>query len=158
MEDIADSRLLEPVYNCSVEDFHTYFVGSDDWCFSIWAHNACEFGFDTYNKLKATLRRIGSAGREVHHLIEQRFAEGLGLEASQMLSMVISKANHQVFTKKWRDLIGYSRDLKKLITTNAQWKDILKAANKTYKKHPEILEALKPFFEQMNAKFGKLMQ
>ncbi len=42
MEDIADSGLLEPVYNCAVEDFHTYFVGSDDWGFSIWAHNACD--------------------------------------------------------------------------------------------------------------------
>ena len=40
MEGIADSGLLEPVYNCAVENFHTYFVGSAAWQWSVWAHNA----------------------------------------------------------------------------------------------------------------------
>jgi hypothetical protein len=30
-----------PVYNIRVEEDHTYFVGSDEWGFSVWAHNAC---------------------------------------------------------------------------------------------------------------------
>jgi hypothetical protein len=28
------------VYNLRVADFHTYFVGCDEWGFSVWAHNA----------------------------------------------------------------------------------------------------------------------
>jgi RHS repeat-associated protein len=30
----------EVVYNLRVKDLHTYFVGSEDWGFSVWAHNA----------------------------------------------------------------------------------------------------------------------
>jgi hypothetical protein len=29
------------VYNVRVADFHTYFVGCDEWGFSVWAHNSC---------------------------------------------------------------------------------------------------------------------
>jgi len=29
------------VYNLRIADYHTYFVGSREWGFSVWAHNAC---------------------------------------------------------------------------------------------------------------------
>jgi hypothetical protein len=32
---------VEPVYNFRVADYHTYFVGSPEWGFSIWVHNTC---------------------------------------------------------------------------------------------------------------------
>jgi hypothetical protein len=32
---------LAPVYNMRVADYHTYFVGSSEWDFSVWAHNTC---------------------------------------------------------------------------------------------------------------------
>jgi hypothetical protein len=32
----------ERVYNLRVADYHTYFVGSEEWRFSVWAHNACD--------------------------------------------------------------------------------------------------------------------
>ena len=28
----------ERVYNLRIADFHTYFVGCDEWGFSVWAH------------------------------------------------------------------------------------------------------------------------
>jgi hypothetical protein len=31
----------ETVYNLEIEDDHTYFVGAEDWGFSVWAHNMC---------------------------------------------------------------------------------------------------------------------
>ena len=40
VERIADSGELATVYNVRVADFHTYFVGSRAWGFSVWAHNA----------------------------------------------------------------------------------------------------------------------
>ncbi len=32
---------VETVYNLRVADYHTYFVGCDEWGFSVWAHNLC---------------------------------------------------------------------------------------------------------------------
>src|SRR5207302_1082184 len=29
------------VYNLRISDYHTYFVGCEEWGFSVWAHNAC---------------------------------------------------------------------------------------------------------------------
>jgi Pretoxin HINT domain len=29
----------EPVYNFRIADYHTYFVGGDEWGFAVWAHN-----------------------------------------------------------------------------------------------------------------------
>ena len=41
--EVYDTGEYETVYNLRVADFHTYFVGSETWGFSVWAHNrACE--------------------------------------------------------------------------------------------------------------------
>ena len=37
---VAGPLGLATVYNIQVEEYHTYFVGGNDWEFSIWAHNA----------------------------------------------------------------------------------------------------------------------
>jgi hypothetical protein len=41
LEDLLDTGKWERVYNLRIQDYHTYFVGSSDWGFSVWAHNAC---------------------------------------------------------------------------------------------------------------------
>jgi hypothetical protein len=41
VEGIAPSGEVTLVYNMRVADFHTYFVGTDEWRFSVWAHNVC---------------------------------------------------------------------------------------------------------------------
>ena len=40
VEEVSDTRSVETVYNFRVADYHTYFVGCDEWGFSVWAHNA----------------------------------------------------------------------------------------------------------------------
>jgi hypothetical protein len=40
VEGVADSGRIETVYNAEVEEDHTYFVGNEEWGFSVWAHNA----------------------------------------------------------------------------------------------------------------------
>jgi intein/homing endonuclease len=40
VERVAETRDLATVYNVRVADHHTYFVGSGEWGFSVWAHNA----------------------------------------------------------------------------------------------------------------------
>jgi hypothetical protein len=41
VESVAEGEGLAPVYNLRVAEHHTYFVGSRDWGFSVWAHNVC---------------------------------------------------------------------------------------------------------------------
>lgn len=35
------THATEPVYNLRVADYHTYFVGRQEWEFAVWVHNAC---------------------------------------------------------------------------------------------------------------------
>ena len=45
VERLEDTGRLETVYNLRVQDYHTYFVGSEEWGFSVSAHNAsCSAG------------------------------------------------------------------------------------------------------------------
>src|SRR5262249_18489588 len=44
VEEVYDTCEYETVYNIRIVDFHTYFVGSEEWGFSIWAHNICTPG------------------------------------------------------------------------------------------------------------------
>src|SRR5216683_4473047 len=39
VEDLFDTGQYETVYNLAIADYHTYFVGSYTWGFSVWAHN-----------------------------------------------------------------------------------------------------------------------
>ncbi len=40
VEDLLDTGEYETVYNFRIAEYHTYFVGGEDWGFSVWAHNA----------------------------------------------------------------------------------------------------------------------
>jgi hypothetical protein len=39
VEEVFDTGCYETVYNLRVADYHTYFVGDEDWGFAAWAHN-----------------------------------------------------------------------------------------------------------------------
>ncbi len=41
VESACLSDEVAPVYNLRVEECHTYFVGSEQWGFSVWVHNSC---------------------------------------------------------------------------------------------------------------------
>jgi hypothetical protein len=43
VEDLLNTGVWETLYNVRVADFHTYFVGCDEWGFSVWAHNTCVY-------------------------------------------------------------------------------------------------------------------
>jgi Holliday junction resolvase-like predicted endonuclease len=40
--DGKESGEWETVYNLRVADYHTYFVGGEEWGFSVWSHNSCD--------------------------------------------------------------------------------------------------------------------
>jgi RHS repeat-associated protein len=82
-----------------------------------FAH-ASQFGFGSYNDLRRAVRAYQAERRalglprialEVHHLVEKRFSVALGRQAGEMISMVLTRAEHRVFTNAWRGEIGYGR-------------------------------------------------
>ena len=56
------------------------------------------------------LRRIPL---EVHHLTERRFRHLFGTSSGGMMSMVLTRAEHQVFTNAWRGRIGYGAETRR---------------------------------------------
>ncbi|MGL6074830.1 MAG: Rossmann-like fold-containing protein [Fimbriiglobus sp.] len=42
VEGVRDTGRWETVYNCRVDEWHTYFVGMNEWGWSVWAHNSCD--------------------------------------------------------------------------------------------------------------------
>jgi hypothetical protein len=46
VDGVKETGTWETVYNLRIADYHTYFVGCDEWGFSVWAHNAYSVGKD----------------------------------------------------------------------------------------------------------------
>ena len=59
VEAVVDTGRLETVYNLEIEGDHTYFVGCDEWGFSVWAHNACE---EFFKELELVLGKQAKQG------------------------------------------------------------------------------------------------
>ena len=110
---------------------------------------ASEYGIKSYKSLKATLNasKGKGSGLEVHHLIEKRFANLLGVKEDDMLSIVVTHDEHVKFTKAWRNEIGYNieKKTKETVTSNASINDIKRTIRKVYKDYPEIIT----FFENI---------
>ncbi|HEY9153523.1 MAG TPA: hypothetical protein VIM69_00245, partial [Opitutaceae bacterium] len=96
---------------------------------------AGKYGVKPYWKLRKLLNRTGL---QAHHLIEKRFAKILGERVGRMASVAVTKAEHQAFTKAWRDAIPLGVNG----TGRATRAQILRAAKEIYKKYPGILKAL----------------
>ena len=93
-----------------------------------------ELEFRKDGKLRYALQ---GTGLQAHHLLEKRFAAILGQAESQMLSVAVTRAEHQVFTNAWRQAIPYGAG-----TAGATPQTILTAAREIYKDYPAILNAL----------------
>jgi hypothetical protein len=50
VQQVVQTLVQERVYNLRIADFHTYFVGCDEWGFSVWAHNTCVYHYGLPNK------------------------------------------------------------------------------------------------------------
>lgn len=96
--------------------------------------NAAQLGLASYRDLR---KLTTGTGLDAHHLIEQRFAPTLGVEANTMLSVAVTKAEHQVFTNAWRTAIGYGAG-----TQNATPAFIMQTAANIYADYSAILTAL----------------
>jgi hypothetical protein len=83
------------VYNLRLADFHTYFVGSEDWGFSVWAHNAnCWNDFQSKNKGKfsssteaaavwADQKTIKTTPADLQHALDRHTYSGISKYAGK---------------------------------------------------------------------------
>lgn len=100
---------------------------------------ASEFGIKTFNELGRLTR---GTGLERHHIVEQRFADTLGItKPDNMPSVALTPQEHQVFTNAWRDAIAYSNSGKLPNTITATADDIWQAAQRIYRDYPILTEA-----------------
>ena len=79
VEDVLDTGQVETVYNFRVADYHTYFVGSTHWGFSVWVHNSYELDdvLRLSNQGIQNPRRLGASsksllGSEIHHIASDK--------------------------------------------------------------------------------------
>ncbi|MBN2835414.1 MAG: hypothetical protein JXR48_10665, partial [Candidatus Delongbacteria bacterium] len=91
------------------------------------------FGIQTYKNLRNAIQGLGL---QAHHIIEQRLAAALGLNSNEMLSVALTKAEHQAFTNAWRALIPYGTNYD-LLSPQKVWE----VAQKVYAEYPALLEA-----------------
>ncbi len=109
---------------------------------------AGRFGVDSYSNLSKVFADLGIKkpdfgpyGVHVHHLIEKRFAATLGVSQGSIKSIVLTPAEHQLFTNAWRAEISTSTSAI-LHTGNATKAHVEAAARKIYKDYPILLQAL----------------
>jgi hypothetical protein len=105
-------------------------------CFEATLKFLDKYGIKSYKELKKIVK---GKGLEVHHLIEKRFAGVFKppLDKNKILSVVLTKSEHQAFTNAWRKAIPYgtkyTQNMEKLVKTTAK---------EIYKDYPQIIKAL----------------
>ena len=88
------------------------------------------FGIKSYSTLKKETKGLGL---EVHHIVEKRFADSLGVVKNSMPSIALTHDHHAVYTKAWRQNLPYGRTYSPT--------EIWSAAQRVYANDPELLNA-----------------
>ncbi len=97
---------------------------------------ATKYGIESYSSLSKQLK---GTGLQAHHIVEKRLAPILGIkDSNSMLSVVVTKSEHQKFTNEWRKYIPYGTDYR-AYTKGQIWE----IAQIIYKDYPALLKAAK---------------
>jgi hypothetical protein len=109
VKEVYDTGEYETVYNLRVETFHTYFVGGEDWGFSVWAHNTYSGPTPTPRKSSKTIRAeweaanpgktwpkdpVSGRNQDVAHTVPLSDGGGNGLDNIQPLPHADHVAQH----------------------------------------------------------------
>jgi RHS repeat-associated protein len=98
---VKGNQAPAPVYNLRVAAYHTYFVGREDWGFSVWAHNAR----DCLNLIEeAAAAYPKKSGIEWHHYIPLYLG---GPKSGRMVEL--PAAYHQYITNAFRKYWEYGQ-------------------------------------------------
>jgi len=96
---------------------------------------AQQYGIQTYSNLREVIKGLGL---HAHHIVQQRFAQIIGVKANNMLSVAVSPAEHQAFTNAWRAAIPYGTNYA-TVTAQQLWMH----AQRIYADYPALLDAAK---------------
>jgi hypothetical protein len=98
----------------------------------------------SYNELK---NLVYNPNLQIHHILERRFFEIGSLQNSmnEDLSIVVTKAEHIVFTNAWRTAIGYSNSNNPITTLNASPEQIFNSAKSIYADYPAIMRVVENY-------------
>ena len=122
----------------------------DDFTDAIKITNKLDDGVDVIEFISSGNRLVGSyrdmkkytegykGTIQAHHLLEQRLCKALGVSIDDMISVVLTKDQHTVFTKLWRELVPYGTNYGKF----AKWEDVREIARKVYADYPELFALL----------------
>jgi hypothetical protein len=111
---------VETVYNVWVADYHTYFVGGDQWGFAVWTHNAsCNLAVDL-EKGVWYFKDVEGKIHEAEHLKdiaklarEQNITLKLAPEfevARDQLAVAVAKAGERITLRPDDTVIGIIQD------------------------------------------------
>jgi hypothetical protein len=89
-----DTGHYETVYNIRVQDCHTYFVGDEDWGFSVWAHNTCNpvqqlTQKSPWSSLRWAMK--ATAGWIAHHIIPVSLFNNPLVQAAAKLGFEVNR-------------------------------------------------------------------
>ena len=99
--------------------------------------NSLSSAGDTVVDSYRALRKVNKGnGKEVHHIIEKRFAPQLGIkDTNGMSSVALNKEDHLVYTKRWRKELPYGNVYSR--------EEITQGVMRIYQDEPILLEAAK---------------
>ena len=101
-----------------------------------------EFLTGSYKKLKKLYKGVKNI--EIHHLVEKRFKKLFkGIDVKDYLSIPLEKELHKVITKRWRKILPYGMNYKKITK-----KQMEKAIKEVYKDMPQLLEETLKWFKR----------
>ena len=105
VESVIDTGQTATVYNFRVADFHTYFVGGEDWTFSVWVHNA-------YNGQKRALGDFTSELSLSGDVARARLRASLGLRRGDSLEahhlIPLGLTDHELVKKAARSGFNFN--------------------------------------------------
>ncbi len=133
----------QTVHNLTVNAAHTYYVYAGD--VPVLSHNCGGVkggisGMDDVGTYSAQAKNTAGHGGDLqaHHLIERRFVNQMGGNTNEWSTVVLSRADHQLFTNAWRQEIAYGP----LGTGRASVGEVMAAAQRIYANYPNILKVL----------------
>ena len=140
IEDLCASGEEVAVCNLRVADHHTYFVGSPDWGFSVWAHN---LDCSVYREIRdGIVRYIGITGdfarRAAEHLRNGRIIEEIeGLvNITRKQARALEHLLIEMYGRIGKDIGGVLENINRGIDPRklGKYKDVLKWAEEMIKK------------------------
>jgi hypothetical protein len=87
VEECYDTGEYERVHNLRVQDYHTYFVGSEEWGFDVWAHNSYTALRDE-GLTKSQAKRANMLHKTQGEAAARAYLEGQGFSGSRLDTLV----------------------------------------------------------------------